>query len=438
MKYKKETIEINKLVYPILLNYILTSIFELLDEAIVGHYSVEGFALVGIAASLIYSITGALGILSASFNILAADRKGKEDLDGFEHIFISSKSLAIIIGGIFLIVSLLLGTVFFRTVYCLEGQALRDLLSYFYPAAITVLQNMLLFQYSAYFRNKLNTRIGLSVTFISTVVNLFFDYSLVYGKFGLPSLGISGAAWGSVIGLFCGLLIYQAAYYKNTELKFIISHFKRNGIFLQQLKELLTLYPALLGQELIESTILVFIITAVIARLGSEQMAVYKLLDIVCSTIGLPAYAYATATQTYALQNHAADEKNAVKRYLKTGIYSGILVIAALCILCTVWRVNILQWILPDAHITALACPFLWLIFLIVLIKVPYQVSMNYLQGIGHENFVLLGTVTGTILVSISVPVLGHYLNLTGIYLTTLLEYAVLGLIYGKKVRLTL
>ena len=63
MKYRKETIDINKLVYPILLNYILTSVFELLDEAIVGHYSVEGFALVGIAASLIYSITGALGIL---------------------------------------------------------------------------------------------------------------------------------------------------------------------------------------------------------------------------------------------------------------------------------------------------------------------------------------------------------------------------------------
>ena len=438
MKYRKETIDINKLVYPILLNYILTSVFELLDEAIVGHYSVEGFALVGIAASLIYSITGALGILSAAFNILAADRKGKEDKTGFEQIFISSKNLAILIGGIFLIVSMLLGSIFFHKVYGLEGQSLKDLLSYFYPAVITVLQNMLIFQYSAYFRNKLNTRIGLSVTFISTVVNLFFDYSLVYGKFGLPSLGISGAAWGSVIGLFCGLLIYQAAYYRNIELKFIISQLKRKDIFLQQIKELLTLYPALLGQELIESTILVFIITAVVARLGSEQMAVYKLLDIVCSTIGLPAYAYATATQTYALQNHAADETIGVKRYLKAGIYSGILVIATLCILCIVWRMHILQWILSDTDVTAFACRFLWLIFLIVLIKVPYQVYMNYLQGIGHENFVFIGTVTGTILVSISIPVLGHYLNLAGIYLATLLEYAILGLIYRKKAKLTI
>ena len=134
MKYRKETIDINKLVYPILLNYILTSVFELLDEAIVGHYSVEGFALVGIAASLIYSITGALGILSAAFNILAADRKGKEDKTGFEQIFISSKNLAILIGGIFLIVSMLLGSIFFHKAYGLEGQSLKDLLSYFYPA----------------------------------------------------------------------------------------------------------------------------------------------------------------------------------------------------------------------------------------------------------------------------------------------------------------
>ena len=63
---------------------------------------------------------------------------------------------------------------------------------------------------------------------------------------------------------------------------------------------------------------------------------------------------------------------------------------------------------------------------------------MNYLQGIGHENFVFIGTVTGTILVSISIPVLGHYLNLAGIYLATLLEYAILGLIYRKKAKLTI
>ena len=75
MKYKVK--DINRLVYPILLNYLLNSIFEILDQAIVGHYSSQSFALVGIASSMIYAVTGAFGIMSTVFNIIAAERKGK-------------------------------------------------------------------------------------------------------------------------------------------------------------------------------------------------------------------------------------------------------------------------------------------------------------------------------------------------------------------------
>lgn len=64
--------QIHRMAVPILMNYALASVFEIFDEAIVGHYSVEGFALVGVAASILYTITGALGILSSAFHILAA------------------------------------------------------------------------------------------------------------------------------------------------------------------------------------------------------------------------------------------------------------------------------------------------------------------------------------------------------------------------------
>ena len=50
-----------------------------------------------------------------------------------------------------------------------------------------------------------------------------------------------------------------------------------------------------------------------------EDVAVYKLLDLVCGMLELPVYAYAAATQTYALQNHAAGKKAAVRSYEKAG-----------------------------------------------------------------------------------------------------------------------
>ena len=56
------------------------------------------------------------------------------------------------------------------------------------------------------------------------------------------------------------------------------------------------IYPSLLGQELLESTIFVFMVLAAVARLGAEDVAVYKLLDLVCGMLEPPVYAYAVAT----------------------------------------------------------------------------------------------------------------------------------------------
>jgi Na+-driven multidrug efflux pump len=43
--------------------------------------------------------------------------------------------------------------------------------------------------------------------FIEAVLNIFLDYSLIYGHFGLPRLGFNGAAIASVIAEASGLII---------------------------------------------------------------------------------------------------------------------------------------------------------------------------------------------------------------------------------------
>ena len=171
---------------------------------------------------------------------------------------------------------------------------------------------------------------------MSTIVNLILDYSLVYGAFGLPQMGTAGAAWGSVIGLAAGLLVYQTAYYRRKGR--VAVKLKEWGIF----RRILSLYPSLLGQELLEGTIFVLVVSAVVTRLGTEQMAVYSLLESVGSVIGLPVYAYATAAQTYSLQSHSAGETDKVAHYLKTGMKLAFLLILTLCVLCGIFRMQVL------------------------------------------------------------------------------------------------
>ena len=444
MNYKNKIVQyrnIHQMAYPVLLNYLLSNVFELLDKAIVGHYSVQGFAVVGAAASFTYAITGALGILSAAFNIAAAEEKGRENEQGFETTFLVCKYLALLIGICFFVLSLLGGYFFFQNVYGIQGTELSELLSYFYPTSFTVVQNMLIFQYSAYFRNCLDTKITLYSTIVSTGVNLFFDFSLVYGCFGLPQLGTAGAAWGSVVGLAAGLLVYQLAYWKRHSAQFTcnIIAFFHSPKHLPTIPystakavagKILRLYPSLFGQELLESTIFTCVISASAARLGTDQMAIYSLLDMVGSMIGLPVYAYATATQTFALQNYSAKDMSAVKEYLKCGIQMSFGIIAFLCVLCGIFNKVLLHLIINDLHIIGEAQKLLLPIFLIQLVKIPYQIRMCYLQGIGREKFVLLCTAIGTICASVGVILAGNIAGLTGLYLVMTLELVILGICY--------
>lgn len=52
-----------------------------------------------------------------------------------------------------------------------------------------------------------NTRLLIIGTIVETVVNIFLDYSLIYGKFGFPELGFNGAAYASVVAEAMALIV---------------------------------------------------------------------------------------------------------------------------------------------------------------------------------------------------------------------------------------
>lgn len=427
MKYRKEIMQIHRLAVPILMNYALTSVFEIFDEMIIGHYSVESFAFVGVASSILYTITGAFGSLSAAFHILAAELYGMQEYGKMEQTFAAAKLLATGIGGGFILAGLLGGRWFFGNIYTFSGQDLEELLSYFYPASITVLQNLIWFQYSVYFRNRYGTKIGVYATGLSVIVNLFFDIVLVYGKAGFPRMGVEGAAWGSVIGLACGLLVYQIAYYR--------VRCARMGSIQEAIKNILCKYPALFGQELFENTIFVLIVQGTAARLGTEHMAVYKLVDIVSGMLSLPVVAYASAAQTCALQSRAAGNKKETKIYLKAGQCVAFRVTGILCLLCGVFRKEVLGSVVTDQGVMEMAVPFLYLMFVLTLIRIPYQVYLTYLQGSGLERQVFLCTAVGALLAGSAVFCVGIRVGLAGIYLVMIAETVILAWIYGKQIR---
>jgi MATE family multidrug resistance protein len=77
-----------------------------------------------------------------------------------------------------------------------------------YGSILGLIRNCL----SAFFSGIGRTRWVMISALAAMGINVVANYLLIYGKCGFPALGIAGAAYGTLLGGFCGLVILIAAY----------------------------------------------------------------------------------------------------------------------------------------------------------------------------------------------------------------------------------
>jgi MATE family multidrug resistance protein len=96
-----------------------------------------------------------------------------------------------------------------------------------FGTVITLARNCL----SSFFSGIGRTRVVMVSAIIAMAVNITLNYILIFGKLGLPAMGIRGAAYGTLAGNACGLLALVAAYlHRDTRAEYGIGssfHFDR-------------------------------------------------------------------------------------------------------------------------------------------------------------------------------------------------------------------
>ena len=418
-----------KMSLPILMNYLIMTLFEVIDKAIVGNYSTEGFAAIGVAANFIYLVTGALGVLSAAYNIIAAQFWGKNDKKQFNATFKTVMVITIVIGTLIIALSFVGGRLLFEKVYGLKNGILLLALDYFYIASVTVMMNMIIFNFSVYFRNMKNTKISFYSTIVSTVINIAFDYALVYGRFGLPELGVKGAAIGSVIGLSGGILVYLIKFKAYKEKMIKIKADKEVA------KRIIKLYIPLLAQDIVEGTIFTMILTSFISRMSVINIATYNLLETIIGAVALPMFALSSSAITLALQKSFSKDRKDTLRIINTAISISILMIVSLGNIILLFPRGTMAIISKDNLVIDKAERVLLFAIIAVILKTFTVVYKSFLQGINNESFVFKSTVIISFLSLFWIYALVRIYGLRGIYIGIAINNMIFSIIYFKRIR---
>lgn len=288
---------------------------------------------------------------------------------------------------------------------------------------------MIIFNFSVYFRNMKNTKISFYSTIVSTVINIAFDYALVYGRFGLPELGVKGAAIGSVIGLSGGILVYLIKFKADKEKIIKIKADKEVA------KRIIKLYIPLLAQDIVEGTIFTMILTSFISRMSVINIATYNLLETIIGAVALPMFALSSSAVTLALQKSFSKDSKDTLRIINTAISISILMIVSLGNIILLFPRVTMAIISKDNLVIDKAERVLLFAIIAVILKTFTVVYKSFLQGINNESFVFKSTVIISFLSLFWIYALVRIYDLRGIYIGIAINNMIFSIIYFKRIR---
>ena len=200
------------LALPVAIQNVLTSSFQLVDTMMVSRLGDVTLSAVGMAAQW-----GWLGFvmifgLCSGMSVFVSQYWGIKDLKGIRRVL-----------GIGILSSLVFSLVFLLVAFFAPGWVLRlfnkdaaviavgcqylRIVCFSYPAV--ALTNIL----SVVLRNTERVKLPMYVSMCTTIANAIVDYGLIFGKFGLPELGVRGAALATCISAWLGpmlILVFSA------------------------------------------------------------------------------------------------------------------------------------------------------------------------------------------------------------------------------------
>ena len=203
---------IQKIALPIIVQQLMFSGLNMLGVIFVGQKGDASVAAVGLAGQIAFLLNLVhFGIISGAA-MFTAQFWGKQDIPNLRRVLGLCLMLAIAASLIFFSLAQLLPEQILR-VYSQDPVVIELGTEYIRTFSWTFLFFAITFSYALVMRSTGNVKLPTAVSVGALLISTFLSYSLIFGKFGLPELGIQGAAVAAVIARFLECVTLLALIY---------------------------------------------------------------------------------------------------------------------------------------------------------------------------------------------------------------------------------
>ncbi|NEU05224.1 MATE family efflux transporter [Clostridium senegalense] len=274
MEERKLKEKLIKITWPIFIESILFSLLGGTDIFMLGRYSDNAVAAVGVANQLMFMVNLTFAIITAGTSILVSQYIGhnKEYKKGNENIIkvsIVSIVFNLIIGIIISILMVMGGTVLLKALNTADELLIYGNSYVSFVGGFVFIQALSM-TFTAILRPHGLTKICMIVTFIMNIINITLNYILIFGNFNLPALGVKGAAISTTLSKIIGTIILGIVVYKKVLKDFKLSLFEKFPM--EDFKNILIIGIPAAGEE-ISYSLSQLVVTGFINLISINSMA---------------------------------------------------------------------------------------------------------------------------------------------------------------------
>jgi len=270
----------------------------------------------------------------------------------------------------------------------------------FFFASVTVM-------YRAFYVGIMQTRMLTVNAIVMAASNIFLDYALIFGHFGMPQLGVEGAAVASVIAEMISAIFFVVYTFTAVDRrKYGMAFFRRFDFRL--VRRILSISSYTMLQYFVSmGTFLLFFAT--IERQGQHSLAIANIVRSIYIVMFIPLNALSATSNTLVTniigEGRISDVMPLVRRISRMSFFIMFVCVSLICI----FPEEVLMVYTDDLSLINESVLSIYVISVALIISSIASVFFNSVSGTGNTKPALLLELGVLVIYTVSILVLGLY-----------------------------
>lgn len=378
-KYGSNYKSLLKLAIPIIIGQLGGIITGLADTIMVGQHSTAELA----ASSFVNNVLNTFIIFGTGFSFALTPLVGENIARDKKYVvsawlkngIVANLILAIVLVGI-------LTVIYFNVERFGQPAELMPLIKpYFVISMISIIFIMLANSFRQFVEGITNPSVSMWILVTGNMLNILGNYLLIYGKWGLPEMGLMGAGYSTLISRIFMFVMFVLVFLFRPSYKAYRKGFMRMWVLPNRLVRVTKLGVPIAFQQGLEAA--TFSLTAImVGWLGSTELAAHQVV-ISISTISFTTYlglGSATAIRTSFFKG--AKDWDQVRKTTVAGLHLGVIVSTLTCLALFIFRNDVSFVFSSDPNIATIVVMLLPILMLYQYVDGAQIVLANALRGL--------------------------------------------------------